>query len=211
MIKGMIFDLDGVICSTDEYHYLAWKSLADELSIYFDKEINNRLRGISRMDSLEIILEKSNIIYSLKEKEQLASLKNERYKKLLDNLSFKDILPGISNFLKECKDHNLKIALASSSRNASYIIKKLGIENEFDYIVDPDNIINSKPAPDIYLDAAKGLGLSPKECVGVEDAQAGVDSINKSGMLSIGVGDNLIGADILVKRTDELSLSLLNR
>lgn len=207
-VQCIIFDLDGVVCSTDEYHYQAWKSLADELGIYFDRQINNRLRGVSRMDSLNIILECSAKQYTQEEKEKLAAIKNIRYVELLQNLTPDDVLPGIKDFLKACRDSGLKIALASASRNAPFIIKKLGLEDDFDYIADAASVKRSKPAPDIFIAAAEGLKLDSSVCIGIEDAAAGVEAIHAAGMKSIGIGsvDTLSNADILLDSTDKLTL-----
>ena len=206
-IKGIIFDLDGVICSTDEYHYQAWKSLADELGIYFDRSINDRLRGVSRMASLDIILERSEKQYTEEEKIQLAEIKNTRYVELLQYLTPDDILPGIGDFLKKCHENGIKTALASASRNAPFIIRRLGLEDDFDFIADAAKVKNTKPAPDIFLAAAEGLQLDPAVCIGIEDAAAGIEAIHAAGMKAIGIGsgETLSEADILLDRTAELS------
>lgn len=210
-IKGIIFDLDGVVCSTDEYHYAAWKSLADELGIYFDKQINNRLRGVSRMDSLNIILERSEKQYTQEEKEQLAAIKNTRYVELLQNLTPDDVLPGIRGFLKECRESGMKTALASASRNAPFIIRKLALEDAFDYVADAAKVKNTKPAPDIFLSAAEGLKLDTAVCVGIEDAAAGIEAIHAAGMKAIGIGSEktLADADALLDGTDKLSMVIV--
>jgi len=210
-IKAILFDLDGVICSTDEYHYEAWKSLADDLGIYFDKDINQRLRGVSRMDSLEIILERSDKQYTVAEKEELASIKNNHYVKLLDRLERSDILPGINEFLSECKRNNIKTALASASRNAPYIIEKLGLKKEFDYLADASKVAFSKPYPDIFIEAARGLGIDKEYCIGVEDAVSGIQSIHNAGMKAVGIGSNniLIEADLVVEKTSNLNLEMI--
>lgn len=208
-LKAIIFDLDGVICSTDEYHYQAWKSLADELCIYFDREINKRLRGVSRMDSLEIILERSEKHYTPDEKLELAAVKNGRYVELLQNLSPSEILAGIPDLLAECRAHGIKTALASASKNAPFIIHKLSLENKFDYIADAASIEKSKPAPDIFLAAAAGLGIEPEHCIGIEDAKAGIEAIHAAGMKAVGIGnaDTLGEADLLVHETKDLDLN----
>lgn len=208
-IKGIIFDLDGVVCSTDEYHYAAWKSLADELGIYFDRQINNRLRGVSRMDSLDIILERSEKQYTQEEKVRLAAIKNTRYVELLQNLTPNDVLPGIRDFLNSCHKAGLKTALASASKNAPFIIRRLGLEEEFDFLADAAKVKNSKPAPDIFLAAAEGLKLAPSACIGIEDAAAGIEAIHAAGMKAIGIGsaDTLSKADILLCDTSKLTLA----
>ena len=207
-IKGIIFDLDGVVCSTDENHYAAWKSLADELGIYFDRSINDRLRGVSRMASLDIILERNEKQYTEEEKTQLAAIKNARYVELLQNLTPDDVLPGIRDFLKECHASGIMTALASASRNAPFIIHKLGLENDFDFIADAAKVKNSKPAPDIFLAAAEGLKLDPAVCIGIEDAAAGIEAIHAAGMRAVGIGNSetLSEADILLDSTAKLTL-----
>ena len=208
-IKGIIFDLDGVVCSTDEYHYAAWKSLADELGIYFDRQINNRLRGVSRMDSLDIILERSEKQYTQEEKVRLAAIKNTRYVELLQNLTPNDVLPGIRDFLNSCHKAGLKTALASASKNAPFIIRRLGLEEEFDFLADAAKVKNSKPAPDIFLAAAESLKLDPSACIGIEDAAAGIEAIHAAGMKAIGIGSagTLSKADILLCDTSKLTLA----
>ncbi len=187
-IKGVIFDLDGVIVSTDEYHYRAWKTMADEEGIYFDREINERLRGVSRMESLEIILEKANRKYSKEEKVSLAERKNLLYRKLLDELTPNDLLLGVMDTLETLKKNNIKIAIGSSSKNTVYILKKIGLGNYFDAIADGTQITNSKPDPEVFLLAAKKLDIEPKECLVVEDADAGVEAALAGNMKVLAVG-----------------------
>lgn len=210
-IKGIIFDLDGVVCSTDEYHYAAWKSLADELGIYFDKKINDRLRGVSRMASLDIILERSKKQYTDEEKKRLAAVKNARYVELLQNLTPEDVLPGIREFLRDCREYGMKTAIASASRNAPFIIRRLELEEDFDFIADAAKVKNAKPAPDIFLAAAEGLGLEPTVCIGIEDAAAGIEAIHAAGMKAIGIGSEktLADADALLDGTDKLSMVIV--
>ena len=157
--KGIIFDLDGVICHTDTYHYMAWKSLADRLGIYFDEEINNRLRGVSRMQSLEIILEKSDKVYSDKEKEEFANSKNELYRELLNGMSEKDLDEKVRETLEILKERGYKTAIASSSKNARLILSKLKLDNFFDIIIDGNDIKHSKPDKEVFEKAGQGLLL----------------------------------------------------
>ena len=187
-IKAVIFDLDGVIVSTDEYHYLAWKMIADQQSILFNREINENLRGVSRMESLEIILRNSSKQYSAFEKEGLAFAKNERYKELLNQVNPGDILVGVMSLLKALKERNIKTAIGSSSRNAVLILEKIGLKNAFDAIADGNDIKKSKPDPEVFLLAAQKLGVLPAECIVVEDAYAGIDAAIAAGMVNIGVG-----------------------
>ena len=188
MIKGMIFDLDGVIVSTDDCHYLAWKRMADEEGIYFDRQINERLRGVSRMASLEIILERATKTYAEAEKIAMATRKNDYYVELIGKLTPADILPGTMAVLNALKAKGVKVAIGSSSRNTPIILKQIGLENAFDAIADGNQITHSKPDPEVFLLAAKLLGLSPTECLVVEDADAGVDAALAGGMKALGVG-----------------------
>lgn len=191
MIKGVIFDLDGVIVSTDSLHYNAWKKLADSEGIYFDEKINNRLRGVSRMESLDIILEKSNAVYSNTEKKMLAEIKNSTYVDLLDTLTESDIIDGIVSLCSDLKKRNIKIAIGSSSKNARLILRKLKLEFFFDAICDGNNIAISKPNPEVFLKAAKMLDLEPQECCVVEDALSGVEAAISANMMVFGVGEAL--------------------
>jgi beta-phosphoglucomutase len=185
-IKAVIFDLDGVLVSTDEFHYLAWKELADELGIVFDRKINERLRGVSRMESLETILEKSAIKYTHQEKEQLADNKNDRYRMLLNNLSADDILPGVMHFINVLKQKNIRMAIGSSSKNAPLILEKTGLDGLFEVVVDGNHISASKPDPEVFLKAAQQLGVKPSNCLVVEDADAGVEAGVSAGMKVFG-------------------------
>ena len=189
MIKGVIFDLDGVIVHTDKYHYLAWKTLADELGIYFDEVINNRLRGVSRMDSLDIVLERASKTYSDEEKKALAEKKNNLYVELLSNMSESDVSEDVMNTLLALKERGYKIAIGSSSRNAKRILEHVGLINMFDAIADGNDIKRSKPDPDVFLVAAKKLSLTNEEVVVVEDAVAGVKAGKAANMLTFAVGD----------------------
>ena len=187
MIKAVIFDLDGVIVSTDDCHYEAWKKMSDEEGIYFDKEINNRLRGVSRMDSLEIILERAEKEYSDSEKEEMAERKNNYYKEFITKLTPNDILPGAMNTLEELRKNGIKIAIGSSSKNTPVILKQIGLDNYFDAVSDGNNITKSKPEPEVFLKAADMLGIPYSECAVVEDADAGIEAGNRAGMKTVSV------------------------
>ena len=189
MIKGVIFDLDGVICFTDEYHYLAWKSVADEENIYFDRTINNRLRGVSRMESLDIVLEKASKTYTAEEKVALATRKNDIYKTYLEKMSKANRSDDVITLLEDLKKEGFKLAIGSSSKNTKMILKQLEITDYFDAISDGTNITNSKPDPEVFLKAADMLGLRPNECAVVEDAYSGILAANRGGFTSIGIGD----------------------
>lgn len=189
-IKGIIFDLDGVIVSTDHYHYLAWKALADKQGIYFDEEINNRLRGVSRLESLNIILEKYNgDELSEKRKLELCEEKNQIYRKLLGNMSGNDVSDDVRYTLDILKNKGYKLAIGSSSKNAKFILNKIGLFDKFDAISDGTNIINSKPDPEVFLKACSFLNLFTRNCLVVEDAKAGIDAAHNVGMLSAGIGE----------------------
>lgn len=187
--QGVIFDLDGVICFTDKYHYAAWKTVADKLGIEFNETINNRLRGVSRMDSLEIILEKYDGALSAREKEALAEEKNELYKKLLVKMSPADLSPEVKATLDALRAAGLKLAIGSSSKNTKFILERLGLGGYFDAVSDGTNITRSKPDPQVFLMAAEFLGLRPEECLVVEDAQAGIAAAVSGGFDSAGLGE----------------------
>lgn len=202
MIKAVIFDLDGVIVSTDDCHYHAWKKMADEEGIYFDREINNRLRDVSRMASLEIVLEKANREYSEKEKQEMAERKNNYYKELICELTPDDILTGVTEKLDELKENGIKIAIGSSSKNTPIILKQIGLERYFDAVSDGNNITHSKPDPEVFLKAAEMLGIAPEDCMIVEDADAGIEAGKRAGMKTLAVqGAN--GADFKAKNLAE--------
>lgn len=189
MIKGIIFDLDGVIVSTDQYHYEAWKALADREGIYFDKNINNRLRGVSRRESLMIILEKSQRKYNELEIEEMLNYKNEIYRNSLNKLTKIDIMPGIVELLEYLESQNIKKAIGSSSKNTMLILDRIGLKAKFDYIVDGIMITNTKPDPEVFIKARLGLGLQEDECLVVEDAVAGVMASHYANIKAIAVGD----------------------
>lgn len=186
--KAVIFDLDGVIVSTDECHYLAWKKLSDEEGIEFDKEINIKLRGVSREESLEIILEKAERKYSKNEKENLATRKNDYYVEMVKKLDKSAIMEGVLNILELLKKSGVKIAVGSSSRNAHIILSQIGLSGYFDMVVDGNQISKSKPDPEVFLKAAQGLNTEPEYCLVVEDADAGVESGIKAHMDVLAVG-----------------------
>lgn len=187
-ILGVIFDLDGVIVSTDDCHYQAWKRMADEEGIPFTRTINERLRGVSRTESLAIILEKATKVYSQAEKAEMAARKNAYYVEMIGNLHAEDLLPGALEALAFLRERGIKIAIGSSSRNAPLILKQIGLSDDFDAIVDGNQIAHSKPDPEVFLLAARKLGLPPSECLVIEDADAGVEAAMAAGMHSLGVG-----------------------
>ncbi|WP_100407565.1 beta-phosphoglucomutase [Bacillus solitudinis] len=186
--KAIIFDLDGVIVSTDELHYQAWKRISDDEHVTFNRDINERLRGISRLESLNIILEQSSTSYSDQEKLELMERKNNHYRHLLNGLTPENILPGVKTLISDAGDRGLKLAIGSSSKNAMIILEKIDLLDAFDSIVDGNQITNSKPDPEVFLLAAEKLGVSPEECIVIEDAEAGVEAALGAGMMVIGVG-----------------------
>lgn len=187
--QAVIFDLDGVICHTDKYHYMAWKQVADELGIYFDEEINNRLRGVSRKESFEIILERYDGEMGEEEKIQYTAKKNEVYKELLKNMTPQDLSDEVRNTLCVLREKGLKLAIGSSSKNAKFILGQLGLGDYFDAVSDGNNITRSKPDPEVFVKAAQFLGVNPQECLVVEDAKAGLEAAIAGGMECAAVGD----------------------
>jgi beta-phosphoglucomutase len=186
--EAVIFDLDGVILSTDDFHYKAWKKMADREGIYFDRTINERLRGVSRMESLAIILERAQKKYTEAEKVEMATFKNNFYRESLNALTPADIFPGVPEFLKFLKDRGIKIAIGSSSKNAKFILKQIGMGNTFDAVSDGTNITNSKPDPEVFLMAAEMVAVAPERCLVIEDAEAGIDAAKAGGMDALGIG-----------------------
>lgn len=187
-MNAVIFDLDGVLVSTDECHYKAWKKLADEEGIYFDRAVNVRLRGVSRMESLNIVLEKSEKKYTEAQKKELAERKNDYYRRLINGLTEKDVLSGVVKNLTELKSFEIKIAVGSSSKNTPIILEKTNLNKYFDAVADGNDIKNSKPDPEVFLKAAEKLGIKPCECLVVEDADAGIEAGRRAGMKTLAVG-----------------------
>lgn len=188
MIKAVIFDLDGVIVHTDHYHYLAWKALADKIGVYFDEKINDRLRGVSRMDSLDIILERSTQKYTNEEKVALATEKNELYKNYLKEMTPADVSVDTVNTLKALKRNGIKIAIGSSSKNAKFILKQVGLYDIFDAISDGNNITHSKPNPEVFSKAGEFVRIDPSLCLVVEDALSGIEAGKRAGMYTASIG-----------------------
>ena len=187
--KGIVFDLDGVITSTDEYHYQAWQALADRLHIPFDRERNNLFRGVSRMDCLNILLEKSDKSYTEAEKQALAEEKNTMYRGLLSRMSPNDLSQEVSDTLLLLRQNGVRMAIGSVSKNTPYILDRIGLGDFFDAVSDGNCITRSKPDPEVFLKAAEMLGLSPKDCLVVEDAHAGIQAAVNGGFDSAAMGD----------------------
>lgn len=185
-IEAFIFDLDGVLTDTAEYHYLAWKRMADEESIPFTRTDNEMLRGVSRRASLEIILKGRPV--SEEKKQELMERKNSYYRAYLENITDKDLLPGSLPLLRKLRSKRYRLALASASRNASQVVKSLGIAPYFAVIADGSSVEKAKPAPDIFIFTAEQLGLPPEVCLVVEDAEAGIAAARAAGMATIGIG-----------------------
>ena len=189
MIQGIIFDLDGVICYTDEYHYQAWKKIADKEGIEFNREINNLLRGVSREKSLDIILKKAKREYSQEEKNNLCLEKNEVYKSLLNNMTPSDVSIEVRYTLKKLKQKGIKLAIGSSSKNTMRILQKIELIDEFDAIADGTMVTYSKPNPEVFLLAASKLQLNPKDCIVIEDAKSGIDAAFVGGFVPVAISD----------------------
>ena len=205
MIKAVLFDLDGVIVSTDGCHYRAWKRMADEEGIYFDEKINDRLRGVSRMASLEIVLERASRSYTDDEKAALAERKNDYYRDLICELTPSDILPGAMENLNELKENGILVAVGSSSKNTPLILRRIGLDAFFDAVSDGNNISRSKPDPEVFLKAAEMLGTDPADCLVVEDADAGIEAGRRGGMKTLSV-KGARGADYFAPDLSDYSI-----
>ncbi|NOZ34012.1 MAG: beta-phosphoglucomutase [Chlorobi bacterium] len=193
MIKGCIFDLDGVIVDTAKYHYLAWKELADDLGFDFTKSDNEQLKGVSRMHSLDILLKIGNKQFNEETKLKFAENKNKVYLEYIMKMTPGEILPGVIDFLKELKSKKIKIALGSASKNAMTILTQLKLTDYFDTVIDGTNVNKAKPDPEVFLKGAQSLNLKPEECIVFEDAKAGIEAAIKGGFKCVGIGsiDNL--------------------
>ncbi|MDN4068201.1 beta-phosphoglucomutase [Paenibacillus sp. FSL R5-0407] len=206
-----IFDLDGVITDTAEFHYMAWKQIGESLGITVDRQLNERLKGVSRMESLERVLAASltPIHLSAAEKERLATDKNKQYQQLIDQIQPTDVLPGMGKLLEDIRNGGMRLALGSASKNAHFVLERLGLMDAFDYIVDASQVQNGKPHPETFLNAADHFGIPYRACIGVEDSEAGIEAINAAGMFSVGIGspDDLREAKYLVNDTARLTFS----
>ncbi|MGL9766422.1 beta-phosphoglucomutase [Enterococcus mundtii] len=213
MFKGVLFDLDGVITDTAEFHYRAWKKLGEEIGISIDRNFNEQLKGVSREDSLTLLLAygKKENDFSNEEFATLAKRKNEYYLEMIQEITPADVFPGIVPLLTELKDAGIKIALASASKNGPLLLDKMQLTDYFDAIADPSKVASGKPAPDIFLLAAKEIGLAATDCLGIEDAKAGIQAIIASGAYPVGVGRKEdLGEDIpIVADTSSLTLDYL--
>ncbi|WP_027122157.1 beta-phosphoglucomutase [[Mycoplasma] imitans] len=216
MIKAFIFDLDGVITDTAKLHYLAWKEIVKHLGISFSEEENDKLRGLSRLDTLKGIFKLKNFNNNFSDEllNNICTEKNDLYKDLLKvEINHNSVLSGIVELLQKAKQNNIKLAVASSSHNAPLILEKLGLIKIFDYIVNPHDIKKGKPAPDIYLKAAQALGVSPDECIGFEDATSGLQAIKSANMKAVvithGSSEDYSKADLIYKKTNQLKFDVI--
>lgn len=208
-IKGALFDLDGVIADTAVYHFAAWRQLVKEhFQADLPDSLEEKTKGVSREDSLRVILDYLGVTVSEKEFTQLAAEKNEQYVKALNALTEKDILPGVADFIVQLKAHRIRLVLAYASKNGPIILEKLGLSQTFDAIVDPASLKAGKPAPDIFLAAAAALNLAPASCIAIEDSVAGVTAINAAGSFSVACGGpELDHANLRFQSTAELDLN----
>ncbi len=211
MIKGCIFDLDGVIVDTAKYHYLAWKELADDLGFEFTKKDNERLKGVSRMRSLNILLEVGNKTFDEASKLKFAENKNKRYLDYILKMTPDEILPGVLDFLDDLRSKNIKIALGSASKNAMTILNQLKLTNYFDVIVDGTKVSKAKPDPEVFLKGAEALHMKPEECIVFEDAEAGIEAAINGGFKCIGIGspENLNKANYVMNGFENITFDEL--
>jgi beta-phosphoglucomutase len=214
MIKAVLFDLDGVLVSTDEYHYFSWKKLSEEEGFgFFDHEFNHKFRGVARMECIEIITKASGKHYTPEQKQELADRKNRYFVESLSTVTTEVLLPGALSTLKELRKRGIKVAVASNSRNAKTIIDQSQIKELLDTIVDGFDITNSKPDPEVFLLAANNVDIPPAQCLVVEDAVAGIESARRAGMKALGIGtkERLPNANIVIPNLAAISVDdLLN-
>ncbi len=210
-IKAVIFDLDGVLVDTAKYHYLAWKRLAEELNIKFSLQDNERLKGVSRIHSLDIILSLGNITLDNDTKIKLAQKKNIWYVEYISELTPNDILPGVIGFLKSLKVDGIKVALGSASKNSMLILESLNLTNYFDAIIDGTKVSKAKPDPEVFLKGAEALKVLPRECIVFEDAEAGVEAAINAGMYCIGIGskNTLKNANLVLPGFSDITFNKL--
>ncbi|WP_428330535.1 beta-phosphoglucomutase [Mucilaginibacter sp.] len=212
-IKACIFDLDGVIVDTAVYHYKAWKRLANELGFDFTEEDNEKLKGVSRVRSLEIILAIGGVTKTPAEQAELAARKNEWYVDMISHMTPAEILPGAKAFLETCRAEGIKTALGSASKNSMTILNKIGLAHLFDAIVDGNHVSKAKPDPEVFLKGAQAVGVTPAECVVFEDAIAGVQAAINGGMKVVGIGlpSVLAEANIVVSGLDKITLAEIEK
>jgi len=211
-IKACIFDLDGVIVDTAVYHYKAWKRLANSLGFDFTEEQNEKLKGVSRVRSLELILQWGGITKTVAEQEVLATEKNTWYVEMISHMKPDEILPGAKEFVQACRDAGIKTALGSASKNSMMILEKIGMVKLFDAIIDGNKVSKAKPDPEVFLKGAEAVGVAPTDCVVFEDAIAGVEAAIAGGMKAVGIGspEVLTEADLVISGLDKMSIEQLN-
>jgi beta-phosphoglucomutase len=210
-IKACIFDLDGVVVDTARYHYIAWKKIAKDLGFSFSQQENERLKGVSRMDSLDILLQLGNITMDDAKKEDLAAIKNNLYVSYILQMTPDEILPGVISFLDELRANGILIALGSASKNAKFILDRINLADKFDAVIDGNRVSKAKPDPEVFLKGAAELRIEPQNCVVFEDAQAGIDAARNAGMNIIGIGqpDNLKQADYVIPGFEKMNINHL--
>ncbi|NOU81527.1 beta-phosphoglucomutase [Paenibacillus sp. LMG 31459] len=210
-IKACLFDLDGVLVDTARYHYIAWRELAEELGFDFTEHDNERLKGVSRAASLNILLEIGGITLGEEEKARLAEQKNNRYVEYIAKMDSSEILPGALDFLKECREHSIKVALGSASKNAMTILNNTGLTPYFDAIIDGTHTSAAKPDPEVFLLGAQAVNIAPEHCVVFEDAEAGILAATRAGMRSVGIGspETLGAANLVVPSLQQISVDAL--
>jgi len=213
LLEAVIFDMDGVLTETSKQHYLAWKHLAKDLNFEITDKINEQVKGISRLESLNIVLSAGNMVdkYTATEKVQLADKKNLIYQSLIKEFTKKNLADGALLLLKALRENGVKIALASVSKNAQFLLEAMEIKDYFDVVVDPREVMHGKPAPDIFITAAQKLGVEPRNCIGIEDAFAGVEAIKRAGMKPIGIGNKkvLYNSDTVFDNLTEINIDVL--
>jgi beta-phosphoglucomutase len=210
-IRACLFDLDGVLVDTAKYHYIAWKIIAENLGFHFSEIDNEILKGVSRMESLDILLGLGKIKIDLREKEELAAKKNSLYVSYIKNMTPDEILPGVIPFLDELHENGILLALGSASKNARSILDKINLANKFDAIIDGNKVSRAKPDPEVFLNGADELGVRPGECLVFEDAQAGIDAARNAGMFIIGISKSgiLKNADYIIPGFERMNISQL--
>jgi len=213
MIKACLFDLDGVVVDTAKYHFIAWRSLAEELGFEFTQEDNERLKGVSRMKSLDILLEIGGLEFSDDEKLAMAEKKNTLYVSYIERMTPEEILPGVPEFLQELRNKGIKIALGSASKNSPMILDRIQLSGMFDVVIDGNSIKEAKPNPEVFLKGAERLGISPENCVVFEDAVAGIEAARNAKMYCIGIGEpeTLGMADLVIKGFDGFTVEKLKK
>lgn len=209
--NAVIFDLDGVLTDTAHFHFIAWQAIAQQVGVAFGEAENEQLKGIDRMRSLAMILEKSNNHYSEQEINALAEQKNTHYQSLIAEMTPNDVFPGVNRLIADLKAAGFALGVASVSKNAEFVLTRLGLLNEFEFVADAAKIKNTKPDPEIFLTVAKALNVAPERCVGIEDSQAGLEAIKASHMPAIGVGspDSLHRADQVVAETGHIDVAMI--